>query len=109
VLAYDATGVIGPEGLATLDSDQIRDLYGRLYEIANPLDPDLQKAWFSTAMEAIQLALELARLAGANSMNGALPQAGAAPAKSTGVSTRSRSSSSGKGRRNDGPTSARLA
>lgn len=100
IVSYDDQGVIGRDGVNMLDSDQIRDLFGRLFEIANPFDPDLQKALFSAAMVVIQRAVEAARSAGENSTNGASPTAGAAPVKLTDASTRSRSSSSGRGRTN---------
>lgn len=105
IVAYDESGVIGTDGVDGLDSDQIRDLFGRLYDVANPFEPDLQKALFSTAMVAIQRALEVARLAGQSSTNGAPPTATAPPAKSIDASTTSSSGSSGSGRRNGRRTS----
>lgn len=104
IVAYDATGVMGQAGVDSLDSDQIRDLFARLYDIANPLDPDLQKALFTTAMVVMQQALEVARSAGPSSTNGASGTGTSAPTTSIAASIPSRSSSSGIARR-----SARLA
>lgn len=109
IVAYDATAVMGREGIETLDSDQIRDLFQRLYDIANPLDPDLQKALFSTAMAVIQQALEVARLVGPSSTNGLSPTGDTAPVTSIASSTRSSSSSSGAARKSGRQRSASAA
>jgi hypothetical protein len=99
LVAYDESRVIGREGFDSLDSDQIKDLFGRVYEITNPFDQDLQKATFQIGMAAIGAALEAARSAGANSTNGRSPAGDSSPESSTAASIPSRSSSSGDGRR----------
>jgi hypothetical protein len=99
IVAYDTSGAIGPEGVESLDSDQIRDLFQRLYDIANPLDPDLQRVLYTTAMVVMQQALEVARLAGLSSTSGASSIGISDQPASIGPSTLSRSASSGTARR----------